>query len=77
MVMISERRPLLFFGLCGSILIVLGIVAGIMVVQILYAREVLQVGTALMSMLLITVGMLSIFTGIILDVVARRIGGPR
>jgi len=77
MVMISERRPLLFFGLCGIIFIVLGIVAGIMVVQILYAREVLQVGTALVSMLLITIGMLSIFAGVILDVLVRRIGSPR
>jgi len=74
MVMISERRPFLFFGICGSILIILGIIAGIMVVQTLSAVKVLQTGTALISMLLITVGMLSVFTGIILDVLARRIG---
>lgn len=71
-VMISERRPLLFFGLCGSVLITLGIIAGIIVVQVLYDREVLQVGTALISMLLVTVGILSIFIGIILDVIVRR-----
>jgi glycosyltransferase involved in cell wall biosynthesis len=77
MVMISERRPLLFFGLFGSILMVLGIVTGIMVVQTLYDRQVLQAGSALISMMLITIGMLSIFTGVILDVLVRRIGGPR
>jgi len=77
MVMISEKRPLLFFGLLGAILILLGIVAGIMVVQVLYDRQVLQVGTALISMLFITVGMLSIFVGIILDVLVRRLKNPR
>ncbi len=71
--MISERRPLLFFGLCGSISIVFGLVAGIMVVQILFASHVLNTGTALISMLLITIGVLSIFTGIILNVLVKRI----
>jgi glycosyltransferase involved in cell wall biosynthesis len=74
MVMISERRPLLFFGIFGGIFIILGIIAGIMVVQTLFAVQVLQTGTALVSMLLITIGMLSISTGMILDVLARRIG---
>ncbi len=74
LVMISERRPLLFFGLFGGISIVVGIVAGVMVVQILFAAQGLQTGTALLSMLFITIGMLSIFTGIILDILVRRIG---
>ncbi len=73
MVMISERKPLLFFGLMGGILVALGIVFGIIVVQTLYAEQILQVGSALMSMLLITVGTLSIFTGVILDVIVRRL----
>jgi hypothetical protein len=77
MVMISEKRPLLFFGLLGVILILLGIVAGIMVVQVLFDRQILQVGTALVTMLLITVGILSIFTGIILDVLVRRLRNSR
>lgn len=73
MVMISERRPLLFFGFMGGILVALGIVFGIIVVQTLYAEQILQVGSALISMLLITVGTLSIFTGVILDVIVRRL----
>jgi len=75
MVMISERRPLLFFGLFGSISIGLGIVAGVTVVRVLFASQVLNMGTALISMLLFTIGILSIFTGIILSVLVRRIGG--
>jgi len=73
LVMISERRPLLIFGTIGCICIVFGIVTGVLVVRILYAQEVLQVGSALISMLLITVGTLSIFTGLILNVLVRRI----
>lgn len=72
MVMISERRPLLFFGIGGGISIALGIFAGVMVLQKLFASQVLHVGTALISMLLITIGMLSIFVGIILNVLVKR-----
>ncbi|MFC1908814.1 glycosyltransferase family 2 protein [Chloroflexota bacterium] len=74
MVMISERRPLLFFGILGSISIVLGLVAGILVARTLFAIQVLNMGSALISMLLITVGVLCISTGIILDVLVRRLG---
>lgn len=73
--MISERRPLLFFGLCGSILVVAGIVAGVVVVRVLFASQVLNVGTALISMLLVTIGVLCISTGVILSVLVRRLGG--
>ena len=73
-VMISERRPLLIFGACGCICIAFGIFTGVLVVQTLYGQQVLQVGSALMTMLLITVGILSISTGLILSVLVRRIG---
>ena len=45
--MICERRPLLFFGLFGSILMVLGIVAGVTVTQTFFASRVLAMWTAL------------------------------
>jgi len=72
--MISERRPLFFFGLGGGILIILGIIEGGRVLQILSASGVLPVGTALVSVLLLTIGAFSLFTGIILHVLARRRG---
>lgn len=74
LVMISERRPLFFFGLFGNLLIVGGIVAGIIVATTVFQTQVLMVGTALISMLLITIGILSIFTGILLNVLTRRMG---
>lgn len=73
-VMISERRPLLFFGTTGGLFIMLGIIAGIMVVRTFAASSVLATGTALISMLLITIGILSLFTGLILNVLTKRIG---
>ena len=72
-VMISERRPLLFFGLFGGIFLVLGIAAGVIVTQSYFASRVLATGTALVSMLLVNVGLLSIFTGVILNVLVKRI----
>ncbi len=72
-VMISERKPLLFFGLCGGILIVLGLAFGVMVIQATYTKQVLDAGRALITMMLITIGVLSIFTGVILNVLVRRI----
>ena len=72
MVMISERRPLLFFGLGGAISVVIGIIYGISVARTVFAAQVLQTGTALISMLFITVGVLGIFTGLILNVLVKR-----
>jgi glycosyltransferase involved in cell wall biosynthesis len=75
MVMISERRPLLFFSLFGSIFLIIGLAAGIMVIRIYYfGANVLATGLALISILFITVGMLAVFTGIILNVLVRRMG---
>ena len=74
MVMISERRPLLFFGVTGGICILVGLWFGIIVVQALYTARVMQTGSALLSMLLVTIGVLVISTGLILDVLRRRIG---
>ena len=73
MVMISERRPLLAFGTIGGICIAFGVFVGVLVVQTLQAQQVLQVGSALISMMLITIGVLSISTGLILSVLIKRI----
>jgi len=74
MAMISERRPLFFFGVGGGILLALGLTAGGRVLQILSTSSVMPVGTALISALLLIIGVLSIFTGIILHTLTRRKG---
>jgi len=71
---ISERRPLLFFSVIGGILLILGIISGIGVLQIYYGSRVFATGSALLCMLLVTVGMLCIFTGVILNAITRRLG---
>jgi glycosyltransferase involved in cell wall biosynthesis len=73
-IFISERRPLLFFSVAGGILILAGIVAGIFVIQGYYNSNILATGTALLSMLFVTVGVLCISTGIILNVLNKRLG---
>jgi glycosyltransferase involved in cell wall biosynthesis len=73
LVMISERRPLLFFGLAGVISVALGIAAGIIVLRALLTINELAVGTAMVAMLLVTVGVLCIFAGLILNVLVKRI----
>ena len=69
---IAEGRPLLFFGVCGIIAIVVGIIFGVRVVNYLAEKEVLLTGTALISGLLLGTGVFSIFTGIILRTLSRR-----
>jgi len=70
--MISERRPLFFFGLGGVILVVLGFLAGIRVLNIASDGGGIATGTALVSILLLIIGVFSVFTGIILDVLTKR-----
>jgi glycosyltransferase involved in cell wall biosynthesis len=74
MVMISERRPLLFFSLFGSIFLAAGLAAGIIVIRIYYfGANVLATGMAMISILFITIGVLTVSTGIILNVLVRRL----
>ena len=71
-VMISERRPLFFFGLGGAVLIILGFLAGLRVLGIAFRGEGLAIGSTLVTFLLIIIGVFSMFTGIILHVLLKR-----
>lgn len=64
--MVSQHRPLLYFGVTGFLLLGAGLVAGLWVVERFNTVRVLPTGIALISVLLIIIGMLSLFTGIIL-----------
>lgn len=74
MVMISERRPLLFFGLVGVSFIIFGLIAGIGVILSFNTSNILATGWALVTMLMVTVGVLCLFTGVILSVLVKRLG---
>ena len=73
-VMISERRPLFFFGLGGTILVIFGILAGIRAFGIFFAGGGAVTGYTLVSLLLIVIGVFGVFTGIILNVLIKRKG---
>jgi glycosyltransferase involved in cell wall biosynthesis len=71
-VMISQRRPLLAFGLVGGILLVAGIITGIKVLNIATASGELALGRTILTTMFIIAGILSIFTGIILNALSSR-----
>ncbi|NLE09610.1 MAG: glycosyltransferase family 2 protein [Dehalococcoidales bacterium] len=70
-VFISEIRPLLFFSVIGGLFIAVALGAGIWVAQSYYTSYTLATGTALVAMLLTMIGIFSIFTGIILNVLIK------
>jgi glycosyltransferase involved in cell wall biosynthesis len=72
MVMISQRRPLFFFGLAGGILLVAGLITGIWVLHRAATTGAAAMGHALLTALLVIAGILSIFTGIILNALGTR-----
>ncbi len=71
--MISERKPLLYFGIAGGISIGFGILAGIFVFIRYQDSAVIATGTAFISMILITIGILTVFTGLILNMISKRL----
>jgi hypothetical protein len=72
LIIISERRPLLFFGLSGVILVIIGLGFGIRVLNLYSEYGVLPTGNTLVTIGLIVVGVFSIFTGFILRALARE-----
>jgi len=62
--MISKRRPLLFFGIAGAILTLLGLLVGIRATSILSGTGEISTSIFLISVLFLTIGILSIFTGV-------------
>ena len=78
MVMISERRPLLFFSLLGGISLAIGLAAGAWVIwRFYFETNVLATGLAMISILFVTIGMLTVFTGLILNVLTKRINANK
>lgn len=70
--MISERRPLFFFGVGGAILVTFGAIAGIEAFSIVLSGGGAITGYALVSVLLLVIGVFSVFTGIILNTLIKR-----
>jgi hypothetical protein len=69
--LISQEKPLTFFGIPGVLLILLGITMGFWVTYKFSLTRTLAVGTVLMSVLVLLIGVFSAFTGIILYTIAN------
>ncbi len=65
--LISQRRPLLFFCVPGAILLIFGTLFFLMVITIFNSTRNFATGYSIIAMLCITVGIFSIFTGLILN----------
>jgi hypothetical protein len=66
LVMISEQRPLLFFGLAGIILMLSGLAAGFFTLTLYTQSNVISVAWALIAIFLVILGAMSFFNGITL-----------
>jgi glycosyltransferase involved in cell wall biosynthesis len=67
--LVSQGRPLFFFGTPGLLLLVLGILLGAHIVRVYEQTQILAVGYAMLTVLLTIVGVLAIFVGLMLNAV--------
>jgi glycosyltransferase involved in cell wall biosynthesis len=68
---VSEKRPLFFFGITGVVFTIIGLIFGANVLYIANAEGGVAVGSALVSILFIVIGVFSVFTGLILNEIAK------
>lgn len=64
--LVGQNRPFFFFGVPGIIFLILGLLMGVVVVNLYDKYQTLAVGYALISILLFIIGIQTLFTGIIL-----------
>lgn len=69
MVLISQHRPLFFFGASGFLIALFGLVLGLVVVDRYNTYQTLAVGYALLSIFLAIIGIQTLFTGIVLHTI--------
>jgi glycosyltransferase involved in cell wall biosynthesis len=82
--LVEQHRPLLFFGVPGALLIVVGLTFGVFVTNIYQRSHELAVGYALITLLCAIAGLLSLFTSLVLHSthrafieLERRLSPPR
>ena len=68
---ISEKRPLFFFGVAGAVFTTIGLILGANVLHIANIGRGVAVGSALVSVLFIIIGVFSVFTGLILNAIRK------
>jgi len=68
---VEERQPLLVFGVPGIVLFLIGMALGFWVVEVFIAKNELAIGTALIAVLMVTVGVFSVFVGLMLHSISN------
>ena len=71
--LVAERRPLLFIGVPGFILVLLGLFFGILTLQYYNETHVFLVSYAVLVSILLIIGVLAMFMGLMLNVLPRLI----
>jgi glycosyltransferase involved in cell wall biosynthesis len=75
--LIAERRPLLFIGVPGFILVILGLFFGIQTLQLYSRIGILPVHYAIMASIFLVIGVLAMLVGLMLNVLPRMIKRAR
>jgi glycosyltransferase involved in cell wall biosynthesis len=69
---ISEKRPLFFFGVSGALFMIIGLILGAWVLYIAYiTRSGVAVGSALVAVLFMVLGLINVIAGLILNSLTR------
>jgi glycosyltransferase involved in cell wall biosynthesis len=71
--MVAEKRPLLFLGVPGFILVIIGLFFGIQTLQIYNKTHVFPIPYAILVAILLIVGILTMFIGLMLNVLPNVI----
>src|SRR5438128_6324494 len=69
--LVSEKRPLFFFGVSAAVLLLIPAAFGVFLLQIYYATRAFAIGYAFIVVLFGIVGIVSIFVGITLNALKR------
>src|SRR3989454_692170 len=69
--LVSEKRPLFFFGVSGSVLLLIAAALGVFLLQVYYATRAFAIGYAFIVVLFGIVGIVSLFIGITLHALRR------
>src|SRR5947208_4251675 len=69
--LVSEKRPLFFFGVSGAVLLLIAAALGVFLLQIYYSTRAFAIGYAFIVVLFGIVGIVSIFIGITLNALRR------
>jgi len=69
--LVSEKRPLFFFGASGAVLLLIAAGLGVVLLQTYYATRAFAIGYAFIVVLFGIVGIVSIFIGITLNALRR------